>query len=515
MPPKAPIVLMILDGWGYNKHNQHNAISMANTPQWDEWWQNYPHMLLQASGVAVGLPNEQMGNSEVGHMHIGAGRMIQQDFTRINEAIATSTFSANPDLLHTIETLKTNNKTLHIMGLLSPGGVHSHENHLFALLNLCDKLAFDSVCLHLFLDGRDTPPQSALDSINRLNEVLKLHPFAQVKSICGRYYAMDRDKRWERVEPVYNMLTQGISDHQFDSAATAIHFFYNNETSDEFIPPALISEAKPIADGDAVLFFNFRADRARQLTAAFVKADFSGFKRTQRTKLSAFITMTHYDDALATTALFPQVPLTNTLGEVLAAHHLNQLRIAETEKYAHVTFFFNGGKEELFTNEDRVLIPSPKVATYDLQPEMNAPELTQALIKAINSNTYDVLICNYANADMVGHSGNFQATIKAIECLDSCMQQVWQALDQVGGKLLITADHGNAEEMYNDSTKQAHTAHTNEPVPFVFIGSNWHFNRSEGSLIDIAPTLLTLLGIKPPKEMTGQVLLEKNHAHAE
>lgn len=514
MSKNAPLVLMILDGWGYNESNKHNAIAQAHTPQWDEWWRTCPHVLLQASGLPVGLPDAQMGNSEVGHMHIGAGRVIQQDFTRINESIKNGAFAINPIFNNVIDSLQKNKKSLHIMGLLSPGGVHSHEQHLFALLDLCDTKQFNSVHLHLFLDGRDTPPQSALHSIKRLNEELNSHPVATIDSITGRYYAMDRDKRWERVEPVYTLLTQAQSDHHFNNAESAISSYYQQNLSDEFIPPTRIGEGKAINDGDAVLFFNFRADRARQLTAAFVDPLFNGFNRTIQPQLSDFVTMTQYDKNLATTKAYPPIPLNNTLGEVLSAHGLTQLRIAETEKYAHVTFFFNGGNETIFAHEDRILIPSPKVATYDLHPEMSAHELTAVLVDAINKQAYDVVICNFANADMVGHSGNFEATVRAIECLDQCMHQVWQALAKQGGKLLITADHGNAEEMFDDTTHQAHTAHTSEPVPFVYVGGDWHFTQNEGSLIDVAPTILTLLGVKPPKEMTGHVLLEKNHAHA-
>lgn len=514
MSNNAPLVLMILDGWGYNENDKYNAIAKAHTPQWDEWWQTCPHILLQASGLPVGLPDEQMGNSEVGHMHIGAGRVIQQDFTRINEAIYKGEFAKNAVFHEVIDELQKTGKSLHIMGLLSPGGVHSHEQHLFALLALCNQKKFNSVHLHLFLDGRDTPPQSALDSLKHLNKELATHSVATIDSICGRYYAMDRDKRWERVEPVYNLLTQSKSEHQFADAEAAIHYYYQNKLSDEFVPPTLIGDTHPIQDGDAILFFNFRADRARQLTYAFLDPLFKGFKRKTLPELSYFVTMTQYDKNLSTTMAFPPIPLNNTLGEVLSSHGFSQLRIAETEKYAHVTFFFNGGCESIFANEERIMIPSPQVATYDLQPEMSALELTNTLIAAINSRDYNVIICNYANADMVGHTGNFDATVHAIECLDQCMRRVWQALKNQGGKLLITADHGNAEEMFNESTHQAHTAHTSEPVPFVYVGGDWHFTRSEGSLIDIAPTLLTLLGIKPPSEMTGHVLLENNHALA-
>lgn len=510
MQKKTPLLLMILDGWGYNKQNKHNAIAQANTPQWDEWWRTCPHILLNASGLPVGLPDEQMGNSEVGHMHIGAGRVIQQDFTRINQSIKLGEFNKNPVFHDVINLLQKTHKSLHVMGLLSPGGVHSHEQHLFALLALCAQQQFNSVYLHLFLDGRDTPPQSALHSIERLNMELKKHPVAAVCSITGRYYAMDRDNRWERIEPTYTLLTEGKSEHQFADAKTAITSYYQHNLSDEFIPPTRIGAGKAIEDGDAILFFNFRADRARQLTRAFIDPLFTQFKRALTPQLSYFVSMTQYDKNLPTTPAFPPIPLNNTLGEILAAHGLNQLRIAETEKYAHVTFFFNGGNENIFANEERLLIPSPKVATYNLQPEMSAPQLTEHLVDAINSQAFDVIICNYANADMVGHTGDFNATVRAIECLDRCMSEVWHALAKQDGQLLITADHGNAEEMFDETTHQAHTAHTSEPVPLVYVGGNWHFTRTEGSLIDIAPTMLVMLGITPPQEMTGQQLLEKN-----
>ncbi|CAM2891738.1 2,3-bisphosphoglycerate-independent phosphoglycerate mutase [Legionella worsleiensis] len=514
MSQNTPLVLMILDGWGYNSSDKHNAIAMAHTPQWDQWWQTCPHILLQASGEPVGLPDKQMGNSEVGHMHIGSGRVIQQDFTRINKAIEQGEFAHNPVFNQTIDTLNQTGNSLHIMGLFSPGGVHSHEQHLYALLNLCCAKKLSSVCLHLFLDGRDTPPQSALNSVQRLNQIIEKHPEITISSICGRYYAMDRDNRWDRVEPVYNLLTLGQSSHQFASAEQAITHFYQNERSDEFIPPTLIGKTQPIKDGDAILFFNFRADRARQLSSAFIDSEFSGFKRSSIPRLSSFISMTQYDKNLATTPAFPPIAMHNTLGEVIARQGLKQLRIAETEKYAHVTFFFNGGSEHVFAHEERILVPSPKVATYDLQPEMSAPELTNILVDAINKQKYDVIICNYANADMVGHSGNFEATVRAVECLDQCMRRVWEALKKQDGVLLITADHGNAEEMFDDTTHQAHTAHTSEPVPFVCIGGHWHFTQAEGSLIDIAPTVLSILGITLPQEMTGHNLLEQSHAHS-
>ncbi|KTC86117.1 MULTISPECIES: 2,3-bisphosphoglycerate-independent phosphoglycerate mutase [Legionella] len=511
MRKNTPLVLMILDGWGYRKENEHNAISAAHTPQWDEWWATRPHILLSASGPQVGLPDEQMGNSEVGHMHIGAGRIINQDFTRINAAITQDEFNHNAVLVQMIEDMKASGKVLHVMGLFSPGGVHSHENHLFAFLALCAKLAFNRVCLHLFLDGRDTPPQSALDSFARLEKQLELYPVASVTSISGRYFAMDRDQHWERIAPVYHLLTEGKSSYHFDTAEEAIRSFYAEKKFDEFIPPTLIGKSQSIEDGDSLFFFNFRADRARQLTKAFIDKNFNSFIQSRQPSLAHFVSMTQYAKSLDTESAFPTMNLNNTLGEVIAANGLSQLRIAETEKYAHVTFFFNGGSEQVFPNEDRILVPSPRVATYDLLPEMSAPELTRALVDAIHSEAYDVIICNYANADMVGHSGDFNATIKAIECLDQCMHEVWEALVDTGGALLITADHGNAESMYDETTNQAHTAHTCQPVPLLFVGGDWQFNKSKGNLIDIAPTILALLGIQPPDEMTGSVLLAETH----
>lgn len=511
MRQNLPLVLMILDGWGYTANNKHNAIASAHTPQWDHWWQTCPHMLLQASGLPVGLPEGQMGNSEVGHMHISAGRVIQQEFTRINEAINQGDFFTNKVFNQVIDELKQKDKSLHLIGLFSPGGVHSHEQHLFELLALCEQKKFNKVCLHLFLDGRDTPPQSALESLHRLNQELIAHPVGVISSISGRYYAMDRDKRWERIAPVYSLLTEGISEQHYDSAEIAITSYYEHNISDEFIPPTVIGKAQILQDQDAVLFFNFRADRARQLTACFIDPLFKGFHRNKIPQLSYFVSMTQYAKTLASTIAFPPMKLNNTLGELIAQQGLKQLRIAETEKYAHVTFFFNGGTEQVFENEERIMVPSPKVATYDLLPEMSAVELTDQLVSAIHKNHYDVIICNYANADMVGHSGNFKATLRAIECLDRCMTRVWQALESQHGILLITADHGNAEAMYDDKTQQAHTAHTNEPVPLVCIGSNSHFIQPRGSLIDIAPTILSLIGITTPLEMTGINLLENNH----
>lgn len=511
MTKKRPLVLMILDGWGYREEAQDNAIAQAHTPQWDAWWQTRPHILLDASGSTVGLPDGQMGNSEVGHMHIGAGRVILQDLTLINDAIQTGEFFNNTVLIRAIEDAKHADKTLHVLGLLSNGGVHSHENHLFAFLRLCHQHAFFNVALHLFLDGRDTPPQSALSNLEKLNACLQDHPVATIGSITGRFFAMDRDNRWPRVEPLYRLLTDNISEHDFNSAEEAIRHYYDHNISDEFIPPTRIGKGRAIQNGDAIFFFNYRADRARQLTQAFINPTFDGFKRSWIPQLSHFVTMTAYAKTLPTEVAFPAVTPHKTIGEVVAAHGMTQLRIAETEKYAHVTFFLNGGVEQTFPGEQRVLIPSPHVKTYDLQPDMSVPELTDRLVEAIHSQAYDLIICNYANADMLGHTGNLQACIQSIETLDRAMKTTWEALEAVDGQLLITADHGNAECMFDHETRQAHTAHTTEPVPLLYIGSGYHFKTTTGSLVDIAPTALMLLGITPPVEMTGRILLSHHH----
>ena len=507
MSKRGPVVLIVLDGWGHSPHSTYNAIANADTPQWDAWWQTCPHTLLKASGQDVGLPDGQMGNSEVGHMHIGAGRTILQDFTFINTAIEQGDFAKNPVFLKAITDMQATNHAIHVMGLLSEGGVHSHQQHLFAFLSLCNELKFSKVYLHLFLDGRDTPPQSALNNLAELQKVLTQYPSVQISTISGRYYAMDRDMRWPRIEKVYNLLTESKCEHSYPTAKSAINAFYEQDIFDEFIPPTQIGSPKPIEDGDTIFFFNFRADRARQLTHALLDDEFQGFIRQSKPKLAHFISMTCYDKKLPTEIAFPQRFIHNTLGEVIADQGLSQLRIAETEKYAHVTFFFNGGSERLFANEKRELIESPKVATYDLQPEMSSEELTKKLVSAIKNIQYDVIICNYANADMVGHSGDYKATIKAIEALDRALSQLGQAIKSVNGELLITADHGNAECMFDEITQQPHTAHTSELVPLLYVGNTKrHFKEGCASLKDVAPTLLALLDITQPKDMTGHVL---------
>ncbi|WP_367607936.1 2,3-bisphosphoglycerate-independent phosphoglycerate mutase [Legionella sp. W05-934-2] len=507
---KKPVVLLILDGWGFRQDPDHNAIAQARKPQWDQWWATYPHILLSASGHSVGLPDEQMGNSEVGHMHIGAGRIIYQDLSRINLAIEDRSFFNRPALVNTINTLKENGGSLHLAGLLSPGGVHSHEQHLFATLKLCHQMEFHRVLIHCFLDGRDTPPQSALASIEKLNNLLKQFPIGRIASVCGRYYAMDRDKRWERVAPAAKLIYLGEALYHANTAKQAIETNYNNKVYDEFIPPTQIGEPAPLKDGDAFFFYNFRADRARQLCQCLLNPHEHDISN-KRITLSAFLTMTRYSTEIPSLVVFPPQQPQNTLGELVAKENMQQLRLAETEKYAHVTFFFNGGTEAIFQGEDRILIPSPKVATYDLQPEMSASLITETLVDAITGNDYDLIVCNYANADMVGHTGNIEATIQAIETLDNCFIQLDHAINQTNGCLLITADHGNAEQMYDLATRQAHTAHTSEKVPLLYIGKGARFNCDGGSLIDIAPTILSLLDIEPPTEMTGNILLEATH----
>ncbi|MDP3560128.1 MAG: 2,3-bisphosphoglycerate-independent phosphoglycerate mutase [Legionellaceae bacterium] len=498
----APLVLLILDGWGYRSQSMHNAIIQAKTPHWDQWWHDYPHALLEASGPAVGLPEGQMGNSEVGHMHIGAGHIIEQDLTRIDNALYNGTFTNNSVLKSLLKDLNTTPHALHLIGLASPGGVHSHEKHLWALLEFF-KDHLDKIYLHLFLDGRDTPPQSALPT---LEELRTRFPQARVASITGRYYAMDRDSRWARIAPVYELLTDGTSNSHFDTPETALATFYEQNIFDEFIPPTLIGKPAPIASGDTVLFFNYRADRARQLTEAFLNPNFTHFSRKNTPKLHQFISMTRYSEALPTTPIFPPLIHHDTLGEVLSKHHKKQLRIAETEKYAHVTFFLNGGEEKPFSDEERILIPSPRVATYDQQPKMSAESIAEAIVDALPH--YDVIIANFANADMVGHTGDLDATKIAISCLDQCMEQIVKALPK-DGTVLITADHGNAEIMYDDDIQQPHTAHTCEPVPFLCINQHWKIARKHGSLIDIAPTVLQVLNIPIPETMTGIPLLKK------
>jgi 2,3-bisphosphoglycerate-independent phosphoglycerate mutase len=502
---RKPLVLMILDGWGYREETENNAIAQAHTPCWDELWASDPHTLLETSGEAVGLPPGQMGNSEVGHMNIGAGRVVYQDFTRISLSIADGSFSKNQALCSGIDAAIKHSGTVHIMGLLSPGGVHSHEDHFQETVRLAHSRGAKRVAVHLFLDGRDTPPRSAAESIDSMQALADQLAGVSINSVCGRYYAMDRDKRWDRVSQAYAMLVDGKAELECSSAAQALQEAYERDENDEFVKPTIIGRAQGIKQGDAVIFINFRADRARELTQAIVDDSFAGFTR-EKPALSAFVCMTEYQEGLPVSVAFPPAGLPRIFGEILSENGLQQLRIAETEKYAHVTFFFNGGREEPYPGEDRILIPSPRVATYDLQPEMSAPELGKKLGQAIRSVKYDCIICNVANPDMVGHTGNMEAAMAAVEAVDQCLATVIKAIDEVGGVVLVTADHGNVEQMLDPESGQSLTSHTTNPVPLLFHGRPGTLNRG-GALRDIAPTMLALLGIEQPVEMTGTNLL--------
>jgi len=504
-----PIALIVLDGWGQRPASPTNAITTAHTPTWDALLANYPHTTLSASGLDVGLPAGQMGNSEVGHLTLGAGRAVLQDLTRINHAIETGVFDQNPVLLSALDKVSGTKQALHVMGLLSPGGVHSHEEHFYALLRLAAKRNVSRIFIHAFLDGRDTAPQSAKASLMALQKCCRdlKGTKATIASISGRYYAMDRDQRYDRTKRVYELLTEEKAPYFFTSATEALMAAYSRLETDEFVQPTLITPTAAIQNNDVVIMMNFRSDRARQLSHAFRDPDFSGFTRSVCPTLADLVTLTNYDATLNASIAFPSEPLANLLGEYLQKNGLKQLRIAETEKYAHVTFFLNGGREIPFLAEDRILIPSPKIATYDLAPEMSAVELTEQFVLAIRQQKYDVIICNYANADMVGHTGHFTATVKAVECLDACLAKVMAALKEVGGEALITADHGNAEKMLNEETATPHTAHTLERVPFIYMGRAAEIMDSTGTLKDVAPTLLVLLGLPQPTEMTGHPLL--------
>jgi len=509
--PKKPLVLLILDGWGYREQIENNAIAQANTPVMDSLWQQYPHSLISGSGLDVGLPDGQMGNSEVGHVNLGSGRVVYQDFTRITKAISDGDFFENQALVSAVQQAVAADKAVHIMGLLSPGGVHSHEDHLLAMVKLAEQHGASRVYLHAFLDGRDTPPRSAAASLAKFEQHFAQSGKGQVASIVGRYFAMDRDKRWDRVQQAYDLLTQGKGFYQFSTASAALDAAYARDENDEFVKASAIlsSDGQPVAmqDGDALIFMNFRADRARQFTRAFVEPDFNGFERKAQPKLSSFVMLTEYAADIKAPCAYPPESLNNVLGEWLAKHQKTQLRISETEKYAHVTFFFSGGREDVFDGEERILIPSPQVATYDLQPEMNSAELTDKLVAAIHSGKFDVIICNYPNGDMVGHTGIMSAAIKAVEAVDQSIGRVVEALKQVGGECLITADHGNAEMMQDPDSGQAHTAHTSGPVPLIYVGRPAQVVEG-GILSDIAPTMLHLLGLPKPAEMSGKVLMQ-------
>ncbi|MFC7301736.1 2,3-bisphosphoglycerate-independent phosphoglycerate mutase [Cognatiluteimonas weifangensis] len=509
-PRPKPVVLLILDGWGHREDPTDNALAQATLPHWRQLWASRPHTLIETSGRQVGLPDGQMGNSEVGHMNLGAGRVVYQDLTRIDAAIEDGSFFANPELHAACQAVIDSGGTLHLLGLLSPGGVHSHQRHLFAMLELAQRAGVARVAVHAFLDGRDTPPRSAEPSLAALQDKCAALGNARIASIGGRYYAMDRDQRWERLHRAWDAIVEARADYRALDAQAALLAAYARGENDEFVAPTVIApadgEPAPMADGDAVVFMNFRADRARQLAAAFVAPDFHGFD-ARRPRLARFVCLTEYDATLPAPVAFAPDNLAHTFGALLADHGLTQLRIAETEKYAHVTFFFSGGREAPYPGEQRILVPSPKVATYDRQPEMSCPEVTARLVDAIRAQRFDAIVCNLANPDMVGHTGDLQAAIRAAEAVDAAIGAIVAAVQAVGGALLITADHGNLELMRDPVTGQPHTAHTVGPVPLVYVGARTARLRDGGALRDVAPTLLDLLGLPPPAEMTGRSLL--------
>ncbi len=507
------MLLAILDGWGYSPAYEGNAIAHAQLPNFCKLLEEYPHTLLQASEEAVGLPAGQMGNSEVGHLNIGAGRIVYQEFTRISKAIAEGDLKKNIVLLKEINQVRDEGKALHLMGLLSDGGVHSHIKHLFALLELAKEQGVKEVYIHAILDGRDVLPQSAKSYIEQLEQKLQGLGLGKIATLCGRYYAMDRDKRWERVEKAYQAYAYGEGE-KAAGAFAAIDASYDRRVTDEFLLPTVIVDEQgkrvgPIKEGDGVIFFNFRSDRAREITRAFVDEEFSGFERPGRPRVH-FVCLTEYDPSIQAPVAFPPQNLENTLGEVLAQSGIRQLRIAETEKYAHVTFFFNGGIEEPDDGEERILIPSPKVATYNLQPEMSAEEITAQLLKVLEDNPYEVIILNFANPDMVGHTGVFNATVTAVETVDRCLGRLVERVRALEGTVLVTADHGNAESKIDLNTGLPLTAHTTNPVPFILVNDLMKNKdlREGGALRDVAPTILGLLGITLPAEMTGRSLIE-------
>ncbi|MCG7917937.1 MAG: 2,3-bisphosphoglycerate-independent phosphoglycerate mutase [Candidatus Thiodiazotropha taylori] len=511
-----PVVLTILDGWGYSEDTEVNAITEARTPVWDRLWREHPHTLITTTGAAVGLPGGQMGNSEVGHLNLGAGRVVYQEFTRVSRSIRTGSFFTNQTLTAAVDKAAESGKTVHLLGLLSPGGVHSHEEHIHAMAKLAVDRGAKQVYFHAFLDGRDTPPKSAEASLVALNEVFESLGVGRIASLIGRYYAMDRDNRWERVEQAYNLLVDGKAEYQVEDAISGLHDAYQRGETDEFVAstsatPAGASPAR-VEDGDVMLFLNYRADRARQLTKSFVEADFDAFKRERVPALAEFVSLTRYHKQFDIPVAFPPEKLRNVFGEYIAKQGLLQLRLAETEKYAHVTFFFNGGREKPFEGEDRILVPSPQVATYDLKPEMSAEEVTDHLVEAIESGKYDAIICNFANSDMVGHTGKFEAAKLAIETLDHCLGRVLKALHRVDGEMLVTADHGNAEQMEDHINHQPHTAHTTNPVPLIYIGRHNAQLLEGGALCDISPTLLKIMGLSQPDEMKGRSLIEFDEA---
>lgn len=504
---KKPVMLMILDGWGIAPPSSTNAVTRARTPHLDYYFNRYPHSQLRCSGGAVGLPEGQMGNSEVGHLSIGSGRIIYQSLTRISRAVKDGSLEKNPVLVKAMEEARDRGKKLHLLGLLSDGGVHSHIDHLLGLLAMAQKMGVEKVCVHAFLDGRDTPPQSAAPFLEQVEKACRELGVGQIATVSGRYYAMDRDKRWERIRKVYDCMTGGEA-LEAPSAAEGLAAAYGAGQTDEFVVPFRVAGVDgKMEKGDSLIFFNFRPDRARELTHVFTDPEFAGFPRKETALPVHFVSMTEYEKGLQAAVAFPPEAIKDTLAEVVSRAGLHQLHIAETEKYAHVTFFFNGGREQPFPNEDRILVPSPKVATYDLQPEMSAYLVTEKLQEALAKDLYDLVILNFANPDMVGHTGSLEAAVKALEAVDECVGSLAETVLQKGGALCITADHGNLEEMEDPVTHAPMTAHTTNPVPFLVVGAEPGTQVEDGGLSDIAPTLLDLLDLPEPEAMTGHSLL--------
>ncbi|MDC0127161.1 2,3-bisphosphoglycerate-independent phosphoglycerate mutase [Methylophilaceae bacterium] len=510
---KKPIVLLILDGFGHSENHEYNAIAKANTPNWDSLNIKYSNTLINASESHVGLPSGQMGNSEVGHLNIGSGRIIDQDIERINLSIKNKKFFSKSLLNKNFQSLKKSKKTLHILGLLSDGGVHSHIEHFDAILLLAKQNKLKKVYVHAFLDGRDTPPKSAEKYITSIENSFQKYKTGELASISGRFYSMDRDNRWDRTEATFNLLVHAKTKYKEKSSQEALKEAYKRDETDEFVTPTLIEvngKFEGISSDDTIVFMNFRSDRARQITDAILNNNFEHFDRKVLPKNLNYLTLTEYDkNQKKALPIFEAIQIKNSLGEFISDKGKTQLRIAETEKYPHVTFFFNGGEESIYPGEDRILVPSPKVETYDLKPEMSAYEVTDKLCGAILNQKYDVIICNYANGDMVGHTGNINAAIKAIESLDKCIGKVYDAIKKINGHMLITADHGNVELMMDKKNNQLHTQHTTNLVPFLYIGKECSINKT-GSLSDIAPTILYIMGEKPPQEMTGSTLIKFN-----
>jgi 2,3-bisphosphoglycerate-independent phosphoglycerate mutase len=500
----TPVLLLILDGFGHRTEGEDNAILRARTPNIDRLKAQYAYGVIDASEQHVGLPGGQFGNSEVGHLNIGAGRVIDQDITRIDRDIEQGNFAKNPVIVEAIQ--KAKGKALHLLGLLSDGGVHCHERHIFAMIRAAQAAGVERIYLHAFLDGRDTPPKSAATNLKRLNDVLAECPNAHLSTMVGRYWGLDRDKRWDRVELAYRLIVDGTAEFSAPDGLSGLAAAYERGENDEFVKTTRIGDVHPIEDGDVVVFMNYRADRARELTSALTDKSFRAFKARQP-KLGYFATLNSYGEAYPNPVAYPPQTLKNSFGEYLSSQGLNQLRIAETEKYPHVTYFFNGGEELPYPGEDRILVPSPNVATYDLKPEMSAPEVTDEIVRAIASGHYHAIICNYANGDMVGHTGVFEAAVKAVETLDECVGRCVEAMQAAGGEVLVTADHGNCETMHDYEHNQPHTQHTLNLVPFLYIGRKARIKEG-GALKDISPSLLAMMGLQQPAEMTGHTLIE-------